>query len=75
MRGAITVFFEYHASVRSEMTVIAQLDSVHHALEARDTDLYNPFRVSSRTNADSNPFARHRFDTDSNPFGILREKR
>lgn len=73
--GAVVALFEHRAAVRSEMAVIAQLDSVHNALVARDSDLYNPFRSSGWTRTDSNPFARRGLNADSNPFGSLREKR
>ncbi len=73
--GGVALFVHHRAEVRSEMAVVAQLDSVHNALVARNPELYNPFRTFSRSDADFNPFTRRRLDADSNPFGPLRGKR
>ena len=66
---------EHRATVRSEAVAFAQLESVHNSLVARNSDSYNPFRVSGPANSDLNPFTRSRLDAGTNPFGSLREKR
>ncbi len=72
-----TVFLvlERQASTRFRSTSIAQIDSYYAAFLAKSPEADNPFRRSGRTDSESNPFARHQFKDDSNPFGSLRGKR
>ncbi len=73
--SAVFAVLERRAARSSELAVIALIDHAHASLAAKNSELYNPFRVSYWPDPDSNPFSRGRVDANSNPFLSLRERR